>query len=212
MPRSHFGLLLTVAFRPYNNTTRGQLSKIVALAEGWSIDITGGPHFTDVPWSNPFYAYIETAYHHGVISGYSDGTFRWGNEVTRGQLAKIITVAQNWSKTPRAAPTSQSTHLPNPFYAYIETAYNHGVISGYSDGTFRRGNSATRGQISKIVQQRRSHLPRNRGAGVSLPAFKGRFPSQPLPGRIRHPGPCSSREGKEYLFAEHRRLSLLFSA
>ena len=31
---------------------------------------------------------------HGVISGYSDGTFRPNNEVTRGQLAKIIVRAE----------------------------------------------------------------------------------------------------------------------
>ena len=43
----------------------------------------------------------------------------------------------------------------NPFYAYIETAYAHNIISGYSCGPscleFRPGNSATRGQICKIV-------------------------------------------------------------
>ena len=38
-------------FRPYNNTTRGQLSKIIVIAEQWPIDTTGGPHFTDVPTS-----------------------------------------------------------------------------------------------------------------------------------------------------------------
>ncbi|MFL5733755.1 MAG: S-layer homology domain-containing protein, partial [Chloroflexia bacterium] len=41
------------------------------------------------------------------------------------------------------------------FYQYIETAYRHGIISGYECGTgcleFRSGNNATRGQISKIV-------------------------------------------------------------
>jgi len=33
----------------------------------------------------------------------------------------------------------------------VETAYEHGIISGYSDGTFRPGNNATRGQIVKFV-------------------------------------------------------------
>ena len=46
--------------------------------------------------------------------------------------------------TSRCTPT-------DTFYSYIETAYNHGIISGYADGTFRPGNNATRGQISKIV-------------------------------------------------------------
>ena len=41
-------------FRPYNYTTRGQLSKIIVLAEDWPIDSTGGPHFTDVPTDHAF--------------------------------------------------------------------------------------------------------------------------------------------------------------
>ena len=52
-------------FRPYNDTTRGQLTKIVVIAEGFPIDTTGGPHFTDVPTTNPFYVFIETAYNRG---------------------------------------------------------------------------------------------------------------------------------------------------
>ena len=43
----------------------------------------------------------------------------------------------------------------NPFYAHIETAYLHNIISGYSCGPscleFRPVNNATRGQICKIV-------------------------------------------------------------
>jgi len=139
------------SFRPYNNTTRGQLSKIVVLAVGWSIDTSGGPHFSDVPTTNPFYQYIETAYHHDVISGYSDGTFRWGNNVTRGQLSKIVVLSIGWDIDTSGGPHFTDVPTTDPFYAYIETAYHHQIISGYSDGTFRPGNNATRGQISKIV-------------------------------------------------------------
>jgi hypothetical protein len=139
------------SFRPYNNTTRGRLSKIVVLAEGWTVDTTGGPHFSDVPIANPFYPYIETAYNHHIISGYADGTFRWGNNVTRGQLSKIIVEAQQWQIDTSGGPHFLDVPQTDPFYGYIETAYHHGIISGYIDGTFRPGNSATRGQIAKIV-------------------------------------------------------------
>ena len=40
--------------------------------------------------NNRFYAAIETAYHHGLIGGYADGTFRPYADVTRGQAAKIL--------------------------------------------------------------------------------------------------------------------------
>lgn len=143
------------SFRPYNNTTRGQLSKIAVLAEGWNIDTGGGPHFTDVQTNNPFYEYIETAYNRGVISGYADGTFRWGNNVTRAQLCKIVVNAEGWSIDTGGGPHFRDVPPGDPFYGFVETAYSREVISGYSCGSgcleFRPGNNATRGQISKIV-------------------------------------------------------------
>jgi hypothetical protein len=138
-------------FRPYNNTIRGQLSKIVVLAEGWTQSCST-QHFSDVPPSHPFYCYIETAFAHGIISGYSDGTFRPFNNVTRGQLSKIVVLAEGWANS---CTTQHFSDVPpsHPFFCYVETAFAHGIISGYADGTFRPENSATRGQISKIVYQ-----------------------------------------------------------
>ena len=138
-------------FRPYNNTTRGQLSKIIVLARGWPINTTGGPHFSDVPLDNPFYSFIETAYNMGVISGYGDGTFRWGNNITRGQLSKVIVLAEGWPINTSGGPHFSDVLPGDTFYSFIETAFNKGVISGYADGSFRPGNNATRGQICKII-------------------------------------------------------------
>jgi hypothetical protein len=39
----------------------------------------------------------------------------------------------------------------NPFYVFIETAANAGIVSGYDDRTFRPNANVTRGQLSKIV-------------------------------------------------------------
>jgi len=146
-------------FRPNNNTTRGQLSKIVALAQGWTIYTPPSPTFSDVPATDTFYSYIETAYHHGIISGYTCGTgcleFRPTNNVTRGQVSKIVVLAQQWAIYTPPNPTFSDVPTSDPFYTYIETAYSHAIISGYICGPacleFRPGNNATRGQICKIV-------------------------------------------------------------
>lgn len=138
-------------FRPYNNTTRGQLTKIVVLAEGWPIYTPPTPTFSDVPTTHPFYRYVETAHSRAIISGYSDGTFRPGSDVTRAQLSKIIVLAEGWETNTRGGPHFRDVPPTYPFYAYIETAYNKGIISGYDDRTFRPGTNAARGQIAKIV-------------------------------------------------------------
>ena len=139
------------SFRPYNDTTRAQVSKIIVISVGWAINTTGGPHFTDVPTSHPFYTWIETAFSHGIISGYSDNTFRPYNNVTRAQLSKMIVLAVGLPINTTGGPHFTDVPRTDPFYNFIETAYNAGIISGYSNNTFRPNNNATRGQVSVII-------------------------------------------------------------
>ena len=146
-------------FLPNNLTTRGQLAKIIVLAKGWALYTPPTPTFVDVPASHAFYTYIETAYSHGIISGYYCGAtcreYKPGDNVTRGQLAKIIALAEGWTLYTPPTPTFIDVPASHAFYTYIETSYLHGIISGYGCGSncleFHPGNLATRGQISKIV-------------------------------------------------------------
>ena len=77
--------------------------------------------------------------------------------MTRAQLCKIVVLARSWPIYTPPTPTFRDVATTDPFYSHIETAYSHGIISGYSCGTgcleFRPGNNATRGQICKIVYQ-----------------------------------------------------------
>jgi len=138
-------------FRPYNFTTRGQLAKVVALGFGFPLLTPTTPTFADVPATDVFYPYIETLAARQIISGYTDGLYRPGNSVTRGQLAKIVVGAGGGGLV--SPPTPHFSDLPpsNVFYPYVETAVCRGLLSGYSDGTVHPGAAAYRGQIAKIV-------------------------------------------------------------
>lgn len=149
-------------FRPYANTTRGQLAKIVVLGFGFLFQVPASPTFADVPTTFPFYSSIETAVVHGLVSGYACGGpgepcdnqnrpyFRPYANVTRGQLSKITVTAAGWPLVAPATATFSDVLPGSAFYAFVETAACRGIISGYGDGTFRPGASATRGQIAKI--------------------------------------------------------------
>ncbi len=140
-------------FLPNNNTTRGQLTKIVSLALGWNDACPATGHFTDVPKDSAFFCFIETAYAHGIIGGYAGSTgntFKPNDDVTRGQLCKIVQLAFGWADDLTGAPHFTDVQRDSTFYKYIETSYNHHIISGYGD-TFRPTDSATRAQICKIV-------------------------------------------------------------
>jgi S-layer family protein len=146
-------------FRPYNNLTRAQAAKIVVLGSNVLFYTPPTPTFRDVPASDTFYLYIESAVHANVVSGYSCGTncreFRPGNNVTRGQFAKMIKLAFGLSDYTPSTPTFRDVPASDTFYLFIETVYHNGIVSGYSCGTncleFRPGNNITRGQAAKMI-------------------------------------------------------------
>ena len=138
-------------FRPYNQATRGQFVKMAVLAFHIPLYEGSEQHFTDVPPSHTFYQYIETARRDNIIGGYSDGTFRPFANVTRGQLAKIAVESAGMADLSTNTPSFTDVPTNHTFYKYIETAYANGILSGYSDGTFRPNNDATRGQVAKII-------------------------------------------------------------
>lgn len=81
-------------FRPNSNVSRGEFSKMVVGAFGFTTNTASGPHFTaDVPASQTFYAPIETLYALNVISGYNASFFGPNDPVTREQMAKIVSRA-----------------------------------------------------------------------------------------------------------------------
>jgi subtilisin-like proprotein convertase family protein len=138
-------------FRWGNTATRAHLVKIVVLAFGYAPEPGGTPHFSDVPAGHPFYPYIQAAYTHNLISGYADGTFRPYNNVTRGQVAKVVVEASNFDPVSVNTPTFSDVPPGSAFYEFVEAAYANGILAGYADGTFRPGIQATRGQLSKII-------------------------------------------------------------
>jgi hypothetical protein len=171
-------------FKPNNSTTRGQMAKIVVLAYFFPIDTTGGPHFTDVPQGSTFYDYVETARNLELVDGYPDGTFRPNNEVTRGQLSKIVVNAAiladpgHWSLQNPVDATFEDVPVGSTFFRHVETAAMHNVVNGYPCGIppagacetgnkpyFLPGAHATRAQISKIVY-------------LALPVGPGRLPAK----------------------------------
>src|SRR5438477_738090 len=124
-------------FRPNNPTTRAQIAKIAIGAFGLPVHTEGGPHFTDVPVDNVFYSFVETAYFYSIVTGYPCGGpgepcddlnrpyFRPDNQVTRGQLAKITTLAaieanpSVWQLLNPAVPTFTDVAFGSTFYTYI---------------------------------------------------------------------------------------------
>ncbi|HEX8221949.1 MAG TPA: S-layer homology domain-containing protein, partial [Chloroflexia bacterium] len=147
-------------FRPHNNVTRGQASKMLANSAGFDEPVSGQT-FSDVPPGSPFYTYIERLAGRGHISGYGDGTFQPGSWITRGQLAKIASNAAGFTDTiPPGTRTFEDVPNTDPFWVFIERLSKRNIVGGYPCGRegepcpgvyFRPWYNVTRGQAAKIV-------------------------------------------------------------
>ena len=144
--------------------------------------------FTDVPTDHTFYENIRCLACRGIINGYTSGCqtgnpcFKPGNNVTRGQLAKIVSNSAGFSD-PAGPQQFEDVPVGSTFFDYIWRLAFRGIISGYPCGGpgepciapdnrpyFRPNADVTRGQLSKIVAE---------AAGLTQPVGAQQFEDVP---------------------------------
>lgn len=86
--------------------------------------------FSDVPLDSTFYSYIQYLACKGIISGYSDGTFRPGNSVTQEQIAKIVSNAGGYSG-PEQGCTPATRELAHPLRSMSPHCHSHLLYKRY---------------------------------------------------------------------------------
>jgi uncharacterized repeat protein (TIGR02543 family) len=139
--------------RPLANITRQEVAVIFyRLLDDTSRAIYYAEEnsFSDVDsswWSNTA---ISTLANIGVITGYTDGTFRPLENISREEFAAIAARFAVVTETPEN-PFSDtegrwSTNL-------ISFAYSKGWVTGYTDGTFRPTENITRAETMAIINR-----------------------------------------------------------
>jgi len=86
-----------------------------------------------------------------VASGYSDGTFRPGLPVNRGQFVKMVMTGLGLSTS--RPPYATFTDVPpsSYYFPWVEGSMEAGITNGYGDGTFGPGRSISRQQANSIL-------------------------------------------------------------
>lgn len=149
----HFAFLVGYTdgtFGPERNMTRAEVTTMFArlLTEQIEADKTYSNTFSDVPkgyWAANYIGYMQQF---GVITGYSDGSFRPDAPVTRAEFAAIA------SRFEKLTEGSKSfTDVPDTYWAarYINFAATRGWVTGYSDGTFKPENPITRAEVAAVT-------------------------------------------------------------
>jgi hypothetical protein len=148
--------------------SNGTIPLTIGPRPQYVVSVGCGSRFSDVcpdHWAFPF---VECMSQRGIISGYADGTFRPNNNVTRGQLSKIVSNAAGFNEA-ISGQTFEDVPPSSDFYLYVERMSSRGIIGGYPCGGvgepcgagnkpyFRLNAGATRGQIAKIVSNAKGY-------------------------------------------------------
>jgi hypothetical protein len=106
--------------------------------------------FSDVPKGSTFYEFVENLKSEGVVSGFSDGTFKPDNFVTRGEMSKFVVKSLGIATNTNC---QAFTDVPktNTFFNEITTLKCNGIVSGFGNNIFRPEGQVTRGEVSKFI-------------------------------------------------------------
>lgn len=106
--------------------------------------------FTDVNghWAEE---YIRSAAAKGLVSGYSDGSFRPGGQVTRGQMAVILWRMAGRPQSEGEAPFTDLTGVSDEFRTAIAWGYGKGLLNGVSATAYAPGEGLSRQAAMKLL-------------------------------------------------------------
>ena len=145
-------------FKPENNMTRAEAAAIFArnIAERKDENISNTKSsFTDVKtnlWYNQYISYLEK---YKIIDGYSDGTFKPDEQITRAEFVTMCMRFYDMFEDITASNKNIFNDVPKSHWAssYIYNAIAMDWIKGYADGTFKPDSNITRAEVVAIINR-----------------------------------------------------------
>lgn len=156
--------------KPLNNLTRAETAMMLyrLLTDEHRAEIAATANdFTDVSAKDWYNEAVSTMAKGGYITGYVDGTFGGGNNITR---AEFIAILVRFIGVVDGAQCSYSDVPADHWaYDYIATATTAGWIVGSGDGKFNPDALITRAEAMTIINR---VLDRGVDGDSTLPEFK----------------------------------------
>ena len=147
-------------FRPNQSVTRAQFVTMLYNMCG-KPDISGYGELEFKDTSSISSAYKDAVlwgYLGGIVSGYSDGTFRPNERISRAQMAtfayrllKELVGEDVISQYNTDSNFTDSGSIANSYREAVNVMSTLEIINGYEDGSFRPNATATRGASAKLI-------------------------------------------------------------
>ncbi|HXU40249.1 MAG TPA: DUF1800 family protein [Blastocatellia bacterium] len=138
---------------PNDAVTRAQMATFIVRSLGeFDPPTPAQQRFTDVPPSNPFYAFIDRLAALGITVGCGGGNFCPDDFVTRGQMAAFIIRGVGIFDPPTPSSQRFTDVAPdNLFYAFIDQMALRGITAGCGATTYCPNDFVTRAQMAAFL-------------------------------------------------------------
>lgn len=140
------GGYLDGTFKPNNEVTRAEFVALVNRAFGIT-NAGAEANFTDVQEGQWCYQDVAAAKAAGYIAGYTDGSFRPNQTITRQEVASILVRLMDLEQTTEGLEQfNDAGQIPAWSRGAIGAIVKAGLMVGYTDGTFQAVRSITRAE------------------------------------------------------------------
>lgn len=144
------------AFTPNSPTTRGQIVAILYRLEG--SPAMGANRFSDVAPGAYYAAAVSWASANGIVNGYSDGTFRPNNLITREQLAAFLyryasQKGRDVSDRAELGVFTDAGQIASYAVEPLRWAVAAGMVNGVAADALSPGGNASRAQVAVILSR-----------------------------------------------------------
>ncbi len=147
-------------FKPEATVTRSEFVKMLVVAAGlYDPTVDYGNAFPDVPKTDWASNHIACARVMGITTGHSDGNFHPLATISRGEAATMI--ARAYRITGEAGSSLTFPDLPSNHWAAasVGALAKKGIITGYTDGTFRPSGSVHRCEAVSMLLRAQGNAP-----------------------------------------------------
>lgn len=140
---------------------REEFAAVIVKSLGLN-DEPGESSFTDVA-TVEFIGYIETAVDYGILTGYEDGTFKPGNNLSREEAMTVINrvvaiigmevTLEEGEADYILSAYADSNEIADYARESVAASIKLGLVSGRADGTLDPAGTITMAEVATIVQR-----------------------------------------------------------
>ncbi|MGG0171847.1 S-layer homology domain-containing protein, partial [Paenibacillus dokdonensis] len=138
-------------FRTSEKLNREQAAVMLARALQVNLEVVDDPGFQDVNESSTYYKSIAAMVSTGIFQGYSDGTFKPDQSLTRAEMAKILVTTYQFPEEELAANPFKDVSSTSWYAPYLTSLIHNKITLGTSLTTYSPNNAVTRGEMALFI-------------------------------------------------------------